>query len=76
MPYEMTVFKGICGGYVALQEYTGRIPPDKTILKLDGEDYKLTLFNFNNNQYLIAHNYPLEDEPVKQFLSENIVIPI
>ena len=60
--FNIIILKGEFGTFVDIQKYSGEIPPRTTSIKLDGEVFKLSLYELNDSQYLIAHQHDVTEE--------------
>jgi hypothetical protein len=76
MGNDILIFKGATGTFLYIQKYDGRLPPEKTSISIDGNHYQLTIFEIHGHEYLVAHNEPLEEEPLVDAIKQLNISPI
>lgn len=76
MDNHILIFKGTCGSFVDHQIYPGKIPPEKNTITLDDSEYRLSIVDYNDRKYLVAHKEALDREAVQHAIQHHNPEPI
>ncbi|EMS9660217.1 hypothetical protein ACH677_11150 [Klebsiella aerogenes] len=66
MERQILVFRGEFDSYVTCQPYVGRIPPELRSIVLENEKYSLTVYPYEGENYLVAHQSEIKQESLEE----------
>ncbi|WP_447283409.1 hypothetical protein [Escherichia coli] len=70
MVYDILVFRGHFGSFVDYRSYSGRVSPEVSAIEIDGEKYSLSLYQYQGDKYLVAHQEKMESESLELAINE------